>query len=131
MKNKGLFQKYYIEKISNPEKQIDAIVLEFDDPIAREGIWSWAIEMRNNGYYKCYSDTIDKLNSYQQEYVKHENHTERLLEVHKKSKEELIAVIHECRTFLIDQRLTTKIKISKLESKLDELCPNILPRERA
>ena len=37
-KNEGLIRKYEVTKLSNPTKKIDAIVLEFDDPIARVGM---------------------------------------------------------------------------------------------
>jgi hypothetical protein len=37
-KTKGILPNFEIKKISNPTKKIDAIVLEFDDPIARSGI---------------------------------------------------------------------------------------------
>lgn len=57
----GLFRKYEVKKISNLKKQIDAIVLEFDDPIARVGIKAWADEMHNQGFEKCAIDVWNKL----------------------------------------------------------------------
>jgi len=66
MKNpteKGLFRKYQVIKISNPGKVIDGIVLEFDDPIAHEAIWTWANNMRDAGYSDVFNDVMDKLNS--------------------------------------------------------------------
>lgn len=49
-KDRGLYPKYKIEKLSNPGKNVDAIVLEFDDPIARAGILGWAEELLEHGY---------------------------------------------------------------------------------
>lgn len=60
-KGVGLFKKYSVTKISNPEKDVDAIVLEFDDPIARVGIIAWAEEMYKNGYQQVHADIISKL----------------------------------------------------------------------
>lgn len=82
-KNKGLYQKYYVKKLSNPDKVIDSVVLEFDDPIAHAGLWPWAVEMRECGYYEVYSDTIDKLNKYEvigkdNEDLKYHKHKKRI-----------------------------------------------------
>ena len=52
-KSKGFYQKYKVEKISNPAKVIDAVVLEFDDPIARKGIRAWVTAMVGAGYDKA------------------------------------------------------------------------------
>jgi hypothetical protein len=57
----GLFKKYEVTKLSNPEKKVDAIVLEFDDPIARVGIAAWAHQMKNMGYEQVYLDIMEKL----------------------------------------------------------------------
>jgi len=57
-KEKGIFHKYDVIKISNPEKAISCIVLEFDDPIARVGIRAWAAEMEKNGYLKAADQAI-------------------------------------------------------------------------
>ena len=65
-KEKGLYKKYEITKLSNPTKKVDAIVLEFDDPIARKVIMYWAIEMIDEGYEKCGKETLDKLKLYKQ-----------------------------------------------------------------
>ena len=59
--SKGLYKKYEVIKVDNPAKEIDCIVLEFDDPIARVGIEAWANEMLSMGYEKCASETIGKL----------------------------------------------------------------------
>ena len=63
-KSKGLYQKYVVKKINNPDKEIDCVVLEFDDPIARDGIWAWCGAMKRNGFVKCAEDTMKKLDSY-------------------------------------------------------------------
>lgn len=60
-KNRGLYNKYHVQKISNPEKKIDAIVLEFDDPIARRAIRPWANSMIYAGFNKVGHDVHDKL----------------------------------------------------------------------
>lgn len=63
-KNTGLFKKYEVVKLSNPGKEIDAIVLEFDDPIARVGIEAWRAEMAKNGYIECSNDVGERLHRY-------------------------------------------------------------------
>lgn len=60
-KNEGLIRKYTVTKDANPTKEIDAIVLEFDDPIARVGIKAWADAMNEKGYHKCAAQTYAKL----------------------------------------------------------------------
>lgn len=65
-KDKGLFAKYIIEggktyKVNNPTKSIDAVILEFDDPLAREGIEAFVIAARANGYDELANDLMDKL----------------------------------------------------------------------
>lgn len=52
-KERGLYVKYVVTKIKNPEKQIDAVVLEYDDPIARKGIRAWVTAMVAEGYLKA------------------------------------------------------------------------------
>lgn len=66
-KNKGLYKKYHVTKLSNPNEDIDAIVLEFKDQIAREGITAWAEEMKKNGYEEVYTDVMKKLKGYTKE----------------------------------------------------------------
>lgn len=61
MKNEGLQDRYSITKKSNPGKKIDAIVLEFDDPIASGAILHWGVSMRNKGYEQVYKDIWVKL----------------------------------------------------------------------
>lgn len=63
-KEKGLYGKYKVEKISNPEKKIDCIVLEFDDVIARTGIMAWAEDMAHHGYEVVLLNVMDKLEQY-------------------------------------------------------------------
>lgn len=63
-KSAGLEKRYEVVKLSNPEKVVDAIVLEFDDPIARIGILAWVQEMRLKGYDECANDVVDKLSRY-------------------------------------------------------------------
>jgi hypothetical protein len=58
---KGLYKKYEVKKLSNPEKQVDAIVLEFDDPIARPAIEAWAHSMNNAGFHRCAAEVFAKL----------------------------------------------------------------------
>lgn len=60
-KTEGLYQKFEVTKIDNPTKVIDAIVLEFDDPIARKGIHAWADAMLEAGYYKLAAQVMAKL----------------------------------------------------------------------
>lgn len=62
----GLYRKYSVTKLTNPEKDVDAIVLEFDDPIARKGIKAWAEEMAKNGYEQVEIDIQAKLKEYEQ-----------------------------------------------------------------
>ena len=61
MQQQGLFQKYIVRKINNPEKNIDCVCLEFDDPIARIGIAAWAEAMRSQGYIKVWENVQEKL----------------------------------------------------------------------
>ena len=60
-KKRGLYWKYEVQKLSNPNKKIDCIVLEFDDPIARSGIRAWALQMIASGYVECGREVIEKL----------------------------------------------------------------------
>lgn len=62
-KSEGLHQKYEVVKLDNPQKLIDAIVLEFDDPIARIGIKAWAEAMFLHGYHKVGIEVLEKLNT--------------------------------------------------------------------
>jgi len=60
-KTKGLYQKYVVTKISDSKKKMDCIVLEFNDPIARDAIRYWAGLMIVEGYGKCGQQVIEKL----------------------------------------------------------------------
>jgi TusA-related sulfurtransferase len=60
-KEKGFQTRYEVRKASNPAKQMDCLVLEFDDPIARKGIRAWAEEMRRQGYEACANEVFEKL----------------------------------------------------------------------
>ena len=71
-KGLGLLKKYSITKISNPKKDVDAIVLEFDDPIAVEGIIAWAEEMYRNGYKQVHADVISKIDLMYGPFDKHD-----------------------------------------------------------
>jgi len=54
-KKRGLYNKYKVER--NDGKPVgDCIVLEFDDPIAREGIDAWKNAMLCAGYEQVYWD---------------------------------------------------------------------------
>lgn len=61
LKTEGLISKYEVKKINNPNKNLDCIVLEFDDPIARQGIYAWAEAMNKAGYSKCAAQVFAKL----------------------------------------------------------------------
>ena len=65
MKDTGLFKKYNVEKKSNPEKKIDAIVLEFDDPLSREAIIKYADIMKREGFDRFAFDLVNKCNRYE------------------------------------------------------------------
>lgn len=63
VKERGLYQKYIVEKIDSDEP-VDAVVLEFKDPIARMAIQSWACKMYEAGYINLYYDIQNKLDAY-------------------------------------------------------------------
>lgn len=63
LKERGLITKFEVKKLTNPAKTINAVVLEFDDPIARAGILAWAKEMNRHGYEKVYDEVITKLDN--------------------------------------------------------------------
>lgn len=65
-KTRGLFGKYKVEKITNPKKELDCIVLEFDDPNSREGIIAFAEAVRRDGYRKLHDDIMAKIKFYTQ-----------------------------------------------------------------
>ncbi len=57
----GLYKKYEVKKITNPQKKVDCIVLEFDDPIERKGIVAFAAAAYHEGYKQLAFDLWDKL----------------------------------------------------------------------
>ncbi len=61
-KHKGLYQKYKVEKLSGRPIG-DCIVLEFDDPIAKDAIVTWAKSMRDAGYVQVWKDIVTKINT--------------------------------------------------------------------
>lgn len=63
-KDTGLYKKYEVKKISNPEKALDCIVLEFDDPNAREGIFAFADACERDGYQQLADDLRGKARRY-------------------------------------------------------------------
>lgn len=67
-KSTGLYQKYIVKKIKNPDKEMDCIVLEFDDPIARRAITFWANLMHEDGYTLCAAQTKQKVIRYSKTY---------------------------------------------------------------
>ena len=63
-KDKGLYQKYEVKKFSNPDKEIDAIVLEFDDPLSWDAIARFAMDMHAAGYELAAYEINAKLEAY-------------------------------------------------------------------
>jgi len=63
-RKKGLYGKFEVKKITNPDKKLDCIVLEFDDPIARRGIKAFSEGCRARGYIPLADDLDKKLNAY-------------------------------------------------------------------
>ncbi len=60
-KEVGIYQKYEVKKLSNPEKKMDCIVLEWDDPLAWDAIEIWGRQMSIAGYEQVWIDVRDKL----------------------------------------------------------------------
>ncbi|MBS1586935.1 MAG: hypothetical protein JSS82_15475 [Bacteroidetes bacterium] len=65
-REKGLYQKYEVKKLSKPDKKLDCIVLEFDDPINTPALMCWAYSMRENGYHQVFADVCGKLQNHGQ-----------------------------------------------------------------
>lgn len=63
-KSQGLMPKYEVKKLTNPSKELDCIVLEFDDPIARFAIKAFASRCAQEGYDQLARDIIFKLEKY-------------------------------------------------------------------
>lgn len=66
-KNKGLYQKYKVERVDGKEVN-DAIVLEFKDPHAREGIRAFRDSVLIDGYQALACDLTYKLEEYERKY---------------------------------------------------------------
>ena len=60
-KKKGLYQKYEVKKITNPDKVMDCIVLEWDDPRARKGIRAFAEACQEDGFHALAADLFRRL----------------------------------------------------------------------
>jgi len=58
---KGFYKKYNVTKVSKPQEQIDALVLEFGDPMAHEPIHKWASKMLEAGFPQVHHDVMRKL----------------------------------------------------------------------
>ncbi len=56
-KAERLEKRFEIKKLTNPGKQVKAIVLEFDDPIAQVAIMFWTKLMFQAGYKQVAMDT--------------------------------------------------------------------------
>ncbi len=54
--NRGFYKKYEVTKISNPNKFMNCVVLEFDDPVNWEAIKTFASSMRKAGYVAAAND---------------------------------------------------------------------------
>lgn len=63
-KELGLIQKYEVKKLTNPNKKMDCVVLEFDDPIARVGIRAFAKALEQEGYSALAVDLYSRCNKY-------------------------------------------------------------------
>lgn len=65
-RSQGIELRYEVKKLTNPGKELDCLVLEFDDPIARVGITAWADEMFRQGYFKIAAQIYSKLVRYEE-----------------------------------------------------------------
>lgn len=65
-REKGLYQKYEVKKLSKPDKKLDCIVLEFDDPINTAALMCWAYTMKENGYHQVFADVCERLQKHGQ-----------------------------------------------------------------
>lgn len=63
-KKVGLYNKYEVKKLSNPDKRLDCIVLEFDDENSRKGIEAFADAVELDGYQQLADDLRMKLRTY-------------------------------------------------------------------
>lgn len=62
-KEKGLYQKYKVEKLNGKELG-ECIVLEFNDPNGREGIKAFAAAVGRAGFVQLERDLNTKLEQY-------------------------------------------------------------------
>ena len=69
MKDRGLYKKYQVTKLTNPEKNIDAIVLEFDDKLSRVALIEYAKILSDNGYSYLASDILCKVEEYNEKEI--------------------------------------------------------------
>jgi len=60
-KQKGLYRKYLVQKLTDPEKKLECVVLEFDDPVARVAILAFARAAQVAGYRLLAEDLHRKL----------------------------------------------------------------------
>lgn len=60
-KERGLYGKYKVEKTTNPDKKLDCMVMEWDDPNGRKGIRAFAEAVKKEGYLLLYVDLDEKL----------------------------------------------------------------------
>ncbi len=60
-KNKGLYQKYHVERTDGKPITEGCIVLEWDDQNALEGIKAFSKAVRKNGYIKLADELDEKL----------------------------------------------------------------------
>ena len=65
-KKEGILGKFEIKKLTNPDKVIDGMVMEFDDPIAREALWDYASICYLKGYRKLCTEIRRKCNHYKE-----------------------------------------------------------------
>lgn len=64
-KNKGILKIYNVERIDGKPIKDGCIVLEFDDPNAREGIEDFAAKVYREGYKEFAADLWAKLKRYE------------------------------------------------------------------
>jgi len=64
-KEKGLYEKYEVTKLTNPNKELDCVVLEFDDPVQRKGIRAFAEAAADEGYHRLAWDLDRKCDAYE------------------------------------------------------------------
>lgn len=60
-KERGLYPKYKVERVDGKPIPHGCIVLEFGDPIARQALQIWALEMSYEGYQQVHADVMKTL----------------------------------------------------------------------